>query len=73
MFSLQGLGTDEDTLVEILCTRSNAEIHAIKLAYKTSEYDTNLELLSLSCDPEIAKCGVNKLSTLSDRALRLCI
>lgn len=31
---LQGLGTDEDTLVEILASRTNREIVAIKKAYK---------------------------------------
>lgn len=32
--ALKGLGTDEDCLIEILCTRSNAEIAAIKAAYQ---------------------------------------
>jgi len=33
--AISGLGTDEDALVEILCTRNNKEIHAIRDAYKT--------------------------------------
>ena len=36
-FHLQGLGTDEDVLIEILCTRSNAQLQEIKRVYKESE------------------------------------
>ncbi|XP_012590083.1 PREDICTED: annexin A6-like [Condylura cristata] len=35
---LQGAGTDEQTLIEILATRSNAEIQAINEAYKEGEW-----------------------------------
>lgn len=38
----QGLGTDEDTLVEVLATRSNREIEEIKRVFK-QEYQTELE------------------------------
>ena len=31
---LQGLGTDESILIEILCTRTNAETTAIKQSYQ---------------------------------------
>ena len=31
--AMKGLGTDEDTLVEILCTRSNAQIDALQATY----------------------------------------
>lgn len=41
-FLLQGAGTDEDCLVELLCTRSNTEIKAFTEAYKTM-YKANLE------------------------------
>lgn len=34
---VQGAGTDESDLVEILASRSNADIKAIKAAYETGE------------------------------------
>ena len=35
--SLQGLGTNEKTLIEVICTRTNAQLTAMKEAYKTSK------------------------------------
>ncbi|XP_066509827.1 annexin A1-like [Hoplias malabaricus] len=40
--SMKGLGTDEDTLVEILASRTNKEIREIKKAYK-DEFKKELE------------------------------
>ncbi|XP_038052287.1 annexin A6-like [Patiria miniata] len=40
--AMKGLGTDEDTLIEIMCARNNAEIKAIKEAYK-KEFKGDLE------------------------------
>ncbi|BFZ16481.1 hypothetical protein BsWGS_19520 [Bradybaena similaris] len=37
-----GAGTDETTIIEILCTKTNEEIEQIKAAYKT-EYGSDLE------------------------------
>ena len=51
---LQGLGTDEGVLIEILCTRSNAEINAIKQSYQRRElglnYNRHLTQLSTNCN-----------------------
>lgn len=48
---LQGLGTDEGTLIEILCTRTNAEITAIKQSYQKCEllFLTGLRCFSINC------------------------
>lgn len=35
---LQGLGTDEDTLIEIICSRTNQELSEINRVYKESEF-----------------------------------
>nr|XP_049580055.1 annexin A2 isoform X5 [Syngnathus scovelli] len=44
--SIKGLGTDEETLIEILCSRSNAELQEIKKVYK--------ELFKKDLDKDVA-------------------
>lgn len=36
--ALSGIGTDEDTLIEVLCTMTNHEIRIIRQAYECSKY-----------------------------------
>ena len=36
--AIKGLGTDEAVLIEIICTRNNEEMSAIKDAYKKCKY-----------------------------------
>ncbi|XP_076456172.1 annexin A6-like [Babylonia areolata] len=40
--AIKGLGTDEDVLIEILCTRSNAQMQEIKRVYK-EKFNKELE------------------------------
>lgn len=35
--AVKGLGTDEDALVEVLASRTNAEMEAMKISYKKRE------------------------------------
>ncbi|ELT88886.1 hypothetical protein CAPTEDRAFT_226167 [Capitella teleta] len=45
--ALSGAGTDEDCLIEVMCTRSNAEIQAVKDSYKKLFHrDLEKELMS---------------------------
>ncbi|XP_061917278.1 annexin A2a [Entelurus aequoreus] len=44
--SIKGLGTDEETLIEILCSRSNSELQDIKQVYK--------ELFKKDLDKDVA-------------------
>lgn len=37
-FSIQGLGTDEDTLIEILTSRTNKEIREINRVYREGKF-----------------------------------
>lgn len=36
--AIAGIGTDEDVLIEVMCTMSNHEINVIKQTYTASEY-----------------------------------
>lgn len=35
---LQGLGTDEESLIEIMCSRNKEELMEIKKVYRESEF-----------------------------------
>lgn len=35
--AISGVGTDEDTIIEVLCTMTNHEIRVIQDAYQTSK------------------------------------
>lgn len=37
--AIDGLGTNEETIIEIICTASNAEINNIKMAYHKCRFD----------------------------------
>nr|XP_018901218.1 PREDICTED: annexin B9-like isoform X1 [Bemisia tabaci] len=41
-YAMEGIGTNEETIIEIVCTASNAEIYAIKQAYE-KKYGKPLE------------------------------
>ena len=40
--AIKGLGTDEQVLTEIICTRSNQQLKDIKVAYKTSKFYSDI-------------------------------
>lgn len=46
MCVFQGLGTDEETLIEILCSRSSDEMAEIKKVYTESECEVCIYAMS---------------------------
>lgn len=45
VFMFQGLGTDEETLIEIVCSRNNEELLEIKRVYKDSTFRSLLSII----------------------------
>lgn len=45
--AMAGIGTDEDVLIEVLCTMSNYEIHTIKHAYERRKFLSNFSISKL--------------------------
>lgn len=45
--AISGVGTDEDVLIETMCTLSNAEIRTIREAYQRSKFFSSINLLFL--------------------------
>ena len=42
--AIKGLGTDEDALIEILCTRTNAQIQHVQQVYKAGALTSQMML-----------------------------
>lgn len=57
--SVQGLGTDEESLIEIVCSRSNAELVEIKKVYKECKSENVHKSKSLACTDEQEQQQVN--------------
>lgn len=38
-YAVEGIGTNEEIIIEIMCTSSNAEINNIKQAYKNCKFN----------------------------------
>lgn len=45
--AISGVGTDEDVLIETMCTLSNAEIRTIREAYQRSKFFSSIYFLFL--------------------------
>lgn len=45
--AIAGIGTDEETIIEIICTSSNAEINNIKMAYHKCKFNMIVQKINL--------------------------
>lgn len=74
--SVQGLGTDEESLIEILCSRSSAELVEIKKVYKESKCEKvhkstlafGHSLISGNSNKQMCVCAVFKKDLEKDVA-----
>lgn len=51
--AMEGMGTDEHTLIEILCSRSNKEVKEIVAAYERCKYLPSLHVEQLYLNSEL--------------------
>lgn len=48
--AVAGIGTDEETIIEIICTASNAEINNIKMAYHKCKFYLYIMFCYILCN-----------------------
>ncbi|RTG81090.1 annexin A7/11, partial [Schistosoma bovis] len=74
--SVKGAGTDEDALIEILCSRTNAQIKQIKETYSKSDRDESLkvdmELVRKDAE-NLYRAGEQKLGTDESRFVQILV
>ncbi|KAJ8318113.1 hypothetical protein KUTeg_003204 [Tegillarca granosa] len=83
--AMSGVGTKERVLIEVLCTRTNAEIHSLNEWYK-KDYHENLEdriisetsghfkrILVSCCQGNRAEISPEEIAQLDDAGIPICV